>query len=57
MTITDCELVQLLIRLVRGSVQTTEPYIGCRHNLREAVMINFQCQPQTMQFSKYRGAE
>jgi integrase len=39
------ELEQIQFLLGHASVQTTEPYIGCRQNLREAVNDRFQFSP------------
>jgi hypothetical protein len=50
------ELEQIQFLLGHASVQTTERYIGCRQNLREAVNDRFRISPQTMQLTKFRGA-
>ena len=39
-----------------SSVQTTERYIGCRQNLREAVNDRFRISSSTMQLTKFTDA-
>ena len=43
--ITDSDWFNYLSDSYRGSVQTTERYIGCRQNLREAVNDRFRISP------------
>jgi integrase len=50
------ELEQIQFLLGHASVQTTERYIGCRQNLRDAVNDRFRISPQTMQLTKFRSA-
>jgi len=50
------ELEQIQFLLGHASVQTTERYIGCRQNLREAVNDRFRILPSTTQLTKFRDA-
>jgi integrase len=50
------ELEQIQFLLGHASDQSTERYIGCRKDLREAVNDRFRISPQTMQLRKFRGA-
>ena len=49
------ELEQIQFLLGHASVQTTERYIGCRQNLREAVNDRFQISPSNKLFTESRA--
>jgi integrase len=48
------ELEQIQLLLSHASVQTTERYIGCRQNLREAVNDRFRISPSNKLLKKSR---